>query len=304
MKRPLRSARVLSGALFLGAVGAALAPAGPDALVPFKLLAASAADQVYAAVVVDFGNGQITSNCVPVSPGESDEQALAQVYSVEANNSGLICDINNVPTSDTSQCLRTGGNNQFYYWSYWHGSTGTWVYSSVGPSSFSASSGDVQGWRYQNPGADNPSAPPPEASANFQSICAGHISPPTTTPTAPPPVVTSPTVVHNSPTPTTAKVSGSTSPGHTTTTTTKSGAAVTTTSDSAGHDAPISSSGSDHPPANGSTQHQGATALASHSQPSGGSGGAPILPIVLAGIAIVLLGVLSFFGWRRMPAEE
>jgi len=51
---------VIAGSLLLGAAGAALAPAGPGALVPLKLAIASAdsvGNDVYVAVVVDFGSG-------------------------------------------------------------------------------------------------------------------------------------------------------------------------------------------------------------------------------------------------------
>lgn len=305
MARSLRSARVLSGALLLGAVGAALAPAGPDALVPFKMLAASAASQTYIALVVDFGDGTTTTHCVPVAPGESDEQALAQVYSVEANGSGLICDINNIPRSDTSQCLQTAGNNQFYYWSYWHGSTGTWEYANGGPAGYTTSNGDVEGWKFQNPGADNPTAPAPGASPNFANICAADLTPATTVPMPPSPPPT--------PTPTTAFAHNSTSsnggggsnqPGHTTTTTSKSAVKATTTSVAGAHVTTTAVSHDGTKSGNGSNSHAVKTALASSSQPASGSGGSPILPVVVVGAAIVLLGVFSFLRWRRRPAEE
>jgi hypothetical protein len=299
--RSLRPARVLTGALLLGAVGAALAPAGPDALVPFKLLAASAADQVYVAVVVDFGNGTTTSHCVPVSPGESDEQALSEVYPVVTNSSGLICDINGTPTSDTSQCLDTAGNNQFYYWSYWHGSTGTWEYSSVGPASYATSSGDVEGWRFQNPGPDSPDAPPPEASASYASICGAFGTTATTAPPAAPPAQTNTA-------PATSGVKGSAQPGRSTSTTGAAG--TTSTSAAAGAHTPKTSNSK---PSNSSAEptvtnraHQFKTknALASASDRNPGPGGSPILPLVLIGAVIALLGALSYVRWHRRPAEE
>ena len=66
-------ARVLMWGLFVGAAAAALAPAGPGALVPLKIAIASAdsvGNDVYVAVVVDFGSGSsksTVSTCVPVA---------------------------------------------------------------------------------------------------------------------------------------------------------------------------------------------------------------------------------------------
>ena len=68
-----RRARVLMWGLFVGAAAAALAPAGPGALVPLKVAIASAdsvGNDVYVAVVVDFGSGSSMSSvskCVPVA---------------------------------------------------------------------------------------------------------------------------------------------------------------------------------------------------------------------------------------------
>ncbi|MGP0032266.1 MAG: hypothetical protein ACLPVF_17400 [Acidimicrobiales bacterium] len=303
-RRPRRSGRVLTGALLLGAAGAALAPAGPDALVPFKALAAAAADQVYVAVVVDFGNGTTTSHCVPVSPGTTDLQALSQVYPVVQNDSGLICDIDDYPTSDTSQCLRTNGAGEFYYWSYWHGSTGSWQYADTGPASSTASSGDVEGWRFQNPGPDNPSAPAPEAEPSYQAICGSSVNPTTTLPPAPTP--TTATTPPSSPTPTTTTaphaasssatgakaVAGSGASSHAATSTTAAGAHATDASGGSRHE--------------GTRDEHGSTraALAAAKAPGSGSGGAPVLPLVLVVAVVALLAGLGYLQWRRRSAEE
>ena len=69
--------------LFVGAAAAALAPAGPGALIPLKMAIASAdsvGNDVYVAVVVDFGNGSsmsVVSKCVPVASNAHDSDALA-----------------------------------------------------------------------------------------------------------------------------------------------------------------------------------------------------------------------------------
>jgi hypothetical protein len=305
MSRPWRRARVISGALFLGAVGAALAPGGPDALVPFKLMAASAADQIYVAVVVDFGNGTTTSNCVPVTPGESDLQALNQVYPVGTSNSGLVCTINGVPVNGVQNCTATE-NGEYIFWSYWHGSSGTWSLAGNGPAGQIVSSGDVEGWHFLNPG---PLTPPPsdapEASPSYAQICGAATTPPTSPPTTQPPTPagqTSPagtSAPGATVSPTTA-VKGSSKAGHASTTTTGPAGSPTTSASSG-------AKGATSTPTRGgsssSANHTGASALASHSSPSS-AGGNPVLPIALIGAVIVALGALGYFRWRRRPAEE
>ncbi len=323
----------MTGALLLGAAGAALAPAGPDALVPFKLLAASAAQVVGIEVVVQFGDGTVTSHCAHVAAGSSDEQALAAVYPVVTNSSGLICDINNDPTSDTSQCLRTGGNGNFYYWSYFEGGSGNWQYANVGPAS---STDDVEGWRFQNPGPDNPSAPPPQAPPSYAAVCGTATTttqPPPTTEPPPPPTTTTTTAPapapspaaagapHNPAAPATTAVSStkpkgtagghqtSTRSGHTTTTvkgSDRSGSATTTSTSTSGSGDKSGTGSGGSTDSRGNGRHAGPvkTALASASVRGPGTGGAPILPIVLIGIVIALLAALGAYRWRQRPAEE
>ena len=83
---------------------------------------------------------------------------------VTQNNSGLVCAINNYPADGLDSCLNAK-HGKFFYWSYWQGDpdTNTWTYASVGPASHDVGAGQdyVEGWRYQDPGPDNPTAPPP-----------------------------------------------------------------------------------------------------------------------------------------------
>ena len=92
--------------LFVGAAAAALAPAGPGALIPLKMAIASAdsvGNDVYVAVVVDFGNGSsmsTVSKCVPVASSAHDADALAAAVgsgNVSYATSGLLCAIDNYP---------------------------------------------------------------------------------------------------------------------------------------------------------------------------------------------------------------
>ncbi len=123
--------RIVAGSLFVAAASAALASAGPDALVPLRD-AAGAATEVSVAFVVDFGGaiGPVVK-CVPVPSGDNGYQALAAFTALENEappvyaGSGLLCSINGDPSSGCGQAAPGG----YIYWSYWQGSSGNWVYA-------------------------------------------------------------------------------------------------------------------------------------------------------------------------------
>ena len=126
----------------MGAAAAALAPAGPGALIPLKMAIASAdsvGNDVYVAVVVDFGNGSsmtTVSKCVPVASNAHDADALAAAVgsdNVAYASSGLLCAIDNYPANGVQNCGESVGSGDYDYWSYWHGATGSWVYANDGP---------------------------------------------------------------------------------------------------------------------------------------------------------------------------
>ena len=168
--------------LFLGAAAAALAPAGPGALVPLKMAIASAdsvGNDVYVAVVVDFGSGSSMSSvskCVPVASSAHDADALAAAVgsgNVAYSNSGLLCAIDAYPANGVQNCGQSVGSGNYDYWSYWHGSTGSWVYANDGPAEQSVASpaNDVEGWRYQSNEPDNSTDPPPVIAPSYAQIC-------------------------------------------------------------------------------------------------------------------------------------
>src|SRR6202042_769640 len=153
-------ARVLLWGLFVGAAAAVLAPVGPGALIPLKMAIASAdsvGNDVYVAVVVDFGSGSATttvSKCVPVASNGHDADALAAAVgtdNVAYASSGLLWAIDNYPANGVQNWGVRVGSGDYDYWSYWHGATGTWVYANDGPGEQPVSSpaDDVEGWRFQ-----------------------------------------------------------------------------------------------------------------------------------------------------------
>jgi hypothetical protein len=158
--------------MVLGAGAAALAPLGPAALAPLR----AAAAEIYVAVVVDFGGGPGSPtaivDCVTVPSGSTDAQALADAVDQETaySNSGLLCAIEGYPPNGVSNCDASSGQD-YYYWSYWHGSTGSWVYANDGPAEQVVAPGDVEGWRFEDPGPANPSAAKPGPAPEYAAIC-------------------------------------------------------------------------------------------------------------------------------------
>jgi len=174
--------RFVAAGLSVAAVSAALASAGPDALVPFRD-AAGAATEVSVAFVVDFGGaiGPVVK-CVPVPSGDNGYQALAAFTALENEappvfaSSGLLCSINGDPSSGCGQTVPGG----YIYWSYWQGSSGKWQYANSGATA-TMQNGDVEGWRFENPGRANPNDPPPAASPAYAAICGTGVAATTTT---------------------------------------------------------------------------------------------------------------------------
>jgi len=323
---------VVPAALLLGAGAAAMAPAGPEVLVPLRVGIAAAASEVYVAVVIDFGTGGPSGpivQCVQVPAGTStDATALAAVVDdqVAYANSGLLCAIDGYPANGVANCDASSGQN-YYFWSYWHGTSGNWVYANDGPAGSTVAPGDVEGWRFQNPGPANPNAPTPGPAPSYATICPQAL---TTTTTAPLTTTTSspsagspfgavsastvPAAGGSGPpatpasggtvTPTTSRSSA----GHPAATTKAAGGATTSVPGTSGAASPITTRA---PPALGNSTRaandrtDGAGRTPGRAQALGGtagrskSGGGAALPLVITGIVVALLGLGAFFRWRK-----
>jgi hypothetical protein len=300
---------------------------GPGALVPLKLAIASAdsvGNDVYVAVVVDFGNGSsmtTVSKCVPVASNAHDADALAAAVgsaNVVYSSSGLLCAIDNLPANGVQNCGQSVGNGEYDYWSYWHGASGTWVYASNGPAEQSVSnpSDDVEGLRFQTNEPASSSDPAPAVAPSYAQICnASTEVPPTQTSPAPATTTTTAgTSAAPSVTPATAKSSSGSGAATTTTTAvgirSKSAGAgsTTTTAESGGTTttlAPSSSSGTaggSH--GSSSDAHRIAAANVASQGSTGGGSSNNLLPVVLIAVVVAALGAFALFRWRRRPAEE
>jgi hypothetical protein len=313
MNRKGRFRYGVSAALFVAVASAALAAAGPDALVPFKDAAGAATDTAVAFVIDFAGSTKPVVGCVRVPGSDNGYYALAAFLQQEGltqpvyNDSGLLCSINGVPSSGCGQQV---GDGQYIYWSYWHGSTGTWVYASTG--AFAAVDSypepDVEGWRFQDPGPDNSNDPPPSVAPSYASICDTSTS---TTTTAPPaPVAT--TTVTASPgqagsTPSAAQppvgLSGSTntsttaaSAGHPqgSTPATKAGAAGTTSMPTTHSSRPSTSTST-------VTSGQHAEAVKASAADDRQVEGNSAVPLIVGGIVVAALLAVAILRWRRRP---
>jgi hypothetical protein len=323
----LRTALLMGGTPLLSLL--ILGPAGA---------AAAANGQVCMGVVIDDGgypgSGSAVVQAADVGSGSTDLQALqAAGDTVYQNNSGLVCAIDDgtgeVPSNGVQNCLASSGSG-FDYWSYWEGDpyTNTWTYASIGPAEHNVSSGQtyVEGWRYQDPGPDNATAPKPAVtpSAAFAQACpgiqpvpfggsgggrgsggggsvgtGGGSSPATPNPSASAtPTTAVPGVDPASPK--SAPGGGPTNSGSGTTTTSHPGSGA-----NAAHAAAQGASTTTTTAGNGARHQDGKAALA---EPSGngrsGKGGDPALPVVVVATVILLLGGLAWWRWRRRPLEE
>ena len=307
---------------------------GPLILGPTGV-AEAANGQVCLGIVIDNGPNSTEQNWAPVAtqgaqvaPGTSDLQSLAAAGDTATqNNSGLVCAINNFPANGLQNCLSTSGSGQYFYWSYWEGDpyTNTWTYANVGPASHTVSAGQtyVEGWRYQDPGADNPTATKPSVSpgAAFAQACpgvtpvpsggsggsggggsggggsagsGGGSSPGTASPSA-------------SPTSTTSVTGGGAAAARTGVGGISNGATTTSRPGAAANSAP----GATHETSTTTTAVGGSgksgdekAALADAPRNGGSGGGDPALPIVIVAVVIALLGGLAWWRWRRRPLEE
>jgi hypothetical protein len=312
--------------LFVGAAAAALAPAGPGALIPLKMAIASAdsvGNDVYVAVVVDFGNGSSmtsVSKCVPVASNAHDADALAAAVgsdNVAYASSGLLCAIDNYPVNGVQNCGQSVGSGDFDYWSYWHGATGSWVYANDGPAEQSVSSpaDDVEGWRFQVSEPDTSAGPVPGVAPSYAQICnASTEVPPPQGPSAPTTTTTSTAPTAPSVTPTTAKTGSGAVPDATTSTAvntkSKSGNAPATTATTAAGETTTTMPGSggggtDQTGSHGSSDaHRSAVASTPARGSSGGAPSSNLLPVILVAVFVAALGGFALFRWRRKPAEE
>ena len=285
--------RIGRAALIVAAGTAGLALAGPMALRPFVDVteAAGAAGQVSVAFVLDFGTGTPVVGCVSVPASVNRYEALSAFLRLRSMaqpsyaTSGLLCSINAIPLPPACGQIVSGG---YSYWSYFTGGPGGWTYANSGASG-GVTPGDVEGWRFQNPGKGNPGDPAPRSTSQYDSICT-----PGAVTASPGPVTngttTTPTYPSSTP-PTTTATNAITTPTHTTS---SNYPATTSTTISTSQ----STSGTSPPAVSVPAAPVTALGLADHSAAASGPGS---VPIIIGGLLITALGIAAFARWRRRP---
>jgi hypothetical protein len=300
--------RAVSVLLFVGAASAALAAGGPDALVPFSDVA-GAATEVSVAFVIDYGSlGPPVVGCVQVPSSDNGYYALAAFTANETeaapiyNSADLLCSINNEPANAPTVCGERDPGG-YDYWSYWHGTTGSWVYASTGASA-DVENGDVEGWRYETDGNANPNDPSPTPAPTYSSIC-GSVGPAPTT--APAPSTTLPVAVSTPPSPVAGGGSpipkgSSVAPGSVTPTTVSGGGSSTTTSSAPTSTVPATGSGTHSKASTGSGGGAQSLRAADTADQEGSGSGA--VPALIGALLVLALAAAAVLGWRRRARSQ
>lgn len=152
--------------------------------------AASAGDGDRAALVVGFGDGQVTTRCVALEAGEASGADLLTLSGLEVlvdASSGMgitVCQVEGVGCeypADPCFCQCMSGDT-CAYWNYFFRDPGEtdWSYSALGALLRKVEPGSVEAWVWGD------GQTPPAGDLTFEAICA----PPTTVPTEPPPQAT------------------------------------------------------------------------------------------------------------------
>ncbi len=139
---------------------------------------AAAATTTCVGVVVDYGEakpgGGANSFCARLSAGATGADVLAARARALGRpqptyrSDGLLCTIDGYPNDGS--CAQTEPGGGYRYWSYWHrfAGTSTWAYSQSGASGFTVSDGLLEGWAYQNGGAERGRQPP---AVSYSTVC-------------------------------------------------------------------------------------------------------------------------------------
>src|SRR5665213_1160398 len=296
--------RLGRGALIVAAGTAALALAGPLALRPFVDGAgiAGAAGEVSVAFVLDFGPGTTpVSGCVNVPASDNDYDALAAFVHQEGMapptfaSSGLLCSINVVPSSGCGQSVAGG----YVYWSYFTGRTGSWTYASSGAFG-TVSPGDVEGWRFQNPGSGRPNDPAPRTPPQYASICSSGPGTPSTTM----PAATTTTTGGGDPhTPTHTYQAGAAAAPRTPA---PAGTSTTGTSSSTTTSCPSTTTTSTAPSGTSTsvpdfTVPSDPVVNLANGRPTPTNPGTGSDSLIVGGLLIAALGIAAFARWRKRP---
>jgi hypothetical protein len=211
--------------------------------------------------------------------------------------SGLLCSINGTPASGCGLTVSGG----YIYWSYFTGGKHGWTYASTGAFG-TVTAGDVEGWRFQDPGTGLPNDPRPRSRPHYAAIC-----PPAKTTATKPAQSAHGGAAAGGGTAVAAAASARTQSGGPFTTARSKGggvgssASTTTTSSTYAPDKSASSNPSDSsasppevsiPP----DPEVGITTATRHVNPGSGPD-----PMIIGGLVVAGLAIAAYARWRRRP---
>jgi len=127
--------------------------------------ATDAQDGNQAALVIDYGEGNVETRCLAfdtpqISGYDLLEQSGLGLESDFQAGGAAVCRVGETgcPASDCFCQCRGGG--ECVYWSYWHQLEGQWLYSQIASNAYQVSDGAVEGWVW-GPGSVTEAQPPP-----------------------------------------------------------------------------------------------------------------------------------------------
>jgi hypothetical protein len=139
------------------------------------------------AVVVQYGDGSVSTQCVsfdtPTITGLDALQRTGLDVVYEGGALGArVCKIGPLGCDLPGNCFCQCTGTECLYWSYWHLADGTWQYAIVGAASYQVAPGSVEGWSW---GIGTPNRAPQPPLITFAEVCAPATAtpPPSATPT-------------------------------------------------------------------------------------------------------------------------
>ncbi|MEX2159663.1 MAG: hypothetical protein WEB04_09710 [Dehalococcoidia bacterium] len=126
----------------------------------------------HAAIVIDFGGGQLTSSCVPFAEDEISGADLLRRSGASVVFTGFggglgagVCEIDGQGCNDPGDCFCQCRGADCHYWSYWTLQDGAWHFQNVGAGQRDVHDGDADAWVWGD------RRTPPDADLGYGDVC-------------------------------------------------------------------------------------------------------------------------------------
>jgi hypothetical protein len=119
-----------------------------------------------ASVVIDYGDGRMRTEHVPVTVGMTGESLLTKSGAAVAEKDGAVCAIDGVGCPVGNCFCGCADLADCHYWAYFHqAADGSWTYAEKGAAEYAIAAGMTDGWAW-GPGAARPPGAPTAAAAS------------------------------------------------------------------------------------------------------------------------------------------